>query len=132
MKKLYERKSVVTVNALDATYTVKFDEEYLFGRSWEFDPMSDAIQNHWECTGIIRVTVAPDKRTMAFAEDADRRMVYYLPIENAREAWKALKEQPQLWFFLDFCSLYENDVEPQYADAISRALHGERIVAYSA
>lgn len=132
MKKLYTRKSVITINALDATYTVAFDEEFLYGRAWEFNPMSDAIQNETKHTDIIRVTVAPDKRTMAFAEDADRRMVYYLPIENAREAWKALKEQPQLWFFLDFCALYENEVEPQYADAMSRALHGERIVAYSA
>ena len=95
----------LVIDAEDATYTVQFDEEWLKGKTWEFDPMSDAV-GQWEHkrTGKIRVRLNPVKDTMAFQEDANRRLDYVMSIEDARNLWKFMRKSVHFWFALDMAN----------------------------
>lgn len=98
-------KAHLAICAEDATYNVHFDEEWKEGKTWEFDPMSDAIgQYRCERTGKIRVRFSPVKETMAFPEDANRRLDYVMSIEDARNFWKFLHKAVDFWFALDMAS----------------------------
>ena len=100
-------KARTIIEAKDATYAVQFDEERRSGRTWEFDPMSDAVgQNVSEATGKMRIRFYPTRSTMAFPEDAKRPSDYLLKIEDARRFYKFLRDDnPQFWFALDMASI---------------------------
>lgn len=104
MTKYYEEiiNARLVIEAEDATYAVQFDEEWNKGKTWEFDPMSDAV-GQWEYkrTGKIRVRLNPVKDTMTFPEDANRRLEYVMPIEDARNFWKFMHKEVHFWFALD-------------------------------
>lgn len=96
-------KSHVLVNAEDARYGVRFAHEVLVGKTWEFDPMSDAVgQFVSKNTGKIMVEFIPSKKSMTFPEDAGRRTQYIMPIDDARHFWQFIKaRKPSYWFALD-------------------------------
>ena len=95
----------LVIEAEDATYGVQFDEEVLVGKTWEFDPMSDAV-GQWKTrpTGKVRVRFNPVKDTMEFPEDANRRLNYVMNIEDARRFWKFMHKSVHFWFALDMAS----------------------------
>lgn len=107
MTKYYEEitKASLVIGAEDATYAVQFDEEWKKGKTWEFDPMSDAI-GQWahKRTGKIRVRLNPVKDTMTFPEDANRRLEYVMSIEDARIFWKFMHKSVHFWFALDMAN----------------------------
>ena len=98
------------LGAVDATYGVQFLYETATGRTWEFDPNSDAIgQNITKRTGRIKVFFNPVENTMAFPEDASRPHAYVMSIENARNIYKLLTAEhtPNYWFALDMANIAE-------------------------
>lgn len=100
-------KANLHIVAPDATYDVQFAKQCAVGRTWEFDPNSDAIgQDKTVWLGRILVVFTPDKNTMAFKEDANRQLKYVIEgIDDARILWKFLKKNnPHFWFALDVAS----------------------------
>lgn len=96
-------KARLAISADDATYGVQFEKEWLKGKTWEFDPMSDAVGQYVsEPTNKMRVSFNAIKETMIFPEDANRRLEYIMSIENARELYRFLRDKkPNFWFALD-------------------------------
>lgn len=106
----YEDTVTITVKATDATYTVEFSAEWAAGKTWEFDPMSDTVgQETARKTGVMQVVFHPVKETMAFPEDANRRLEYYMCVQKARDMWRLLKESPNFWYALDMASQKERN-----------------------
>ena len=97
------QKSHLVIKADDAVYGVRFAYEVLYGKTWEFDPMSDAIGQYTsKRTGKIAIEFIPVKETMAFSEDAGRRTKYSMHVVDARNFWRFLKDKkPHYWFALD-------------------------------
>ena len=96
------------IGAKDATYGVQFAYETLVGKTWEFDPNSDAIgQTTSKRTGKMKVFFNPVENTMKFPEDAKRPRAYVMSIEKAREVYKLLTTSPQYWYALDTASYSE-------------------------
>lgn len=94
------------VEGQDATYSVQFDTEWVRGKTWEFDPMSDAVnQTITKKTNFMRVRFNPVVNTMMFPEDVDREMEYKMTIGDARIFFKFLRDKsPALWFALDMAN----------------------------
>lgn len=111
MTKVYEEvvNARLVIGGKDATYAVQFDTEWLKGKTWEFDPMSDCIgQLTHKRTGNMRVRFYPIKESMTFPEDANRRCEYIMSIERARDLWKLLgTRQPNFWYALDISTQRE-------------------------
>jgi len=95
-------KARISVDTLDGMYGVQFDTEYRRGRTWEFDPMSDAIgQNMSVATGNMRVYFHPIVESMKFPEDANLQKEYIMDIESARKLYSFIKkDQSPFWFAL--------------------------------
>lgn len=108
MKKLYKEITAarLVITAEDAQYMVHFSREYNHGKTWEFDLNSDAIgQYETHATGKIFVAIEINEETMMFSEDANRRLDYIMPIDDAREYYKFIRDvEPQLWFAIDMAS----------------------------
>lgn len=94
------------VGAEDATYAVQFAYETLVGKTWEFDPNSDAIGQYTSRrTEKIKVFINPVEDTMSFPEDAKRPRAYVMSIEDARIFYKFIRnKEPHFWFALDMAS----------------------------
>ena len=104
----YEDVVTVSIKAVDATYSVDFSAEWATGKTWEFDSMSDAVGQETSCkTGTMQVVFRPVKSTMAFPEDAERKLAYYMKVQNARDLWRLLKMSPNFWFALDMANQAE-------------------------
>jgi len=105
MKRIYSiiPKATITIEAPDATYIIEVKREYLQGKTWEFDPNSDAVgQYETHATDKILISITPVKKTMQFPEDANRRCEYIMPVEDARELYRFLRnKKPHFWFALD-------------------------------
>ena len=100
-------KAAMAIGATDGTYGVQFFQECWKGKTWEFDPMSDAVgQVKTEPTGNMVVVFNPVESTMTMPEDLNRKTEYVMSVENARELYKVLRTNPQYWFALDMASLY--------------------------
>lgn len=128
MRRMYETKATVTVNADDATYTVSFETEYRVGRTWEFNPMSDAVgQDMSQKTGNIRVVAEPQFETMKFPEDWDRPSSFVVKRDTAVLLYKQLPKRMNYWFFLDMCQYYDTLTDEERA-AMIRYADGERVV----
>ena len=98
----------LAIGAIDATYGVQFFHETKVGKTWEFDPNSDAVGQYTSCrTGRIKVFFNPVEDTMSFLEDANRPRAYIMSIEKARELYKLLTRNPQYWYALDMANLAE-------------------------
>lgn len=108
MKNVYEeiKAALLKIEAQDASYAVSFDEEWAVGKTWEFDPMSDAIGTYeYKKTGKMRIRFDPEKDTMVFPEDANRQKEYIMDIESARILYVFIKnDQPHYWFALDMAN----------------------------
>ena len=101
----------LAIGAIDATYGVQFFYEIEVGKTWEFNPNSDAVGQYTSRrTGRIKVFFNPVENTMAFPEDAKRARAYVMPIEKARELYKLLTNgrNPNYWFALDMANLAAN------------------------
>ena len=109
MMKLYEevRKARLVITSTDAQYMVHFKRQYNYGKSWEFDCMSDAVgQYERHATGKMLVSFEVNEETMKFPEDAKRRIDYIMPIADAREFYKFIRDdEPTFWFALDMANL---------------------------
>ena len=100
--------AALAVGGIDATYGVQFFYETNVGKTWEFDPNSDAVGQYTSRrTGRIKVFFNPIEDTMSFPEDAKRARAYVMPIEKARELYKLLTRNPQYWYALDMANLAE-------------------------
>ena len=124
MKKLYKEITAarIVVTAEDAQYMVHFSREYNHGKTWEFDPNSDAIgQYETHATGKMLVAIEINEDSMMFPEDAKRRLDYIMPIDDAREYYKFIRDtEPQLWFAIDMAS--EGELKGYDADML-RCMH---------
>lgn len=104
----YEDTVTLTVKATDATYSVDFLTEWVTGKTWEFDPMYDTVGQETSFkTGTMQIVFHPVKNTMAFLEDAERKLAYSMNVEKARELWRLLKRSPNFWFALDMANQAE-------------------------
>lgn len=105
MMKMYEevRNARLVVTSIDAQYMVHFNKEFNYGKSWEFDCMSDTVgQYERHATGKMLVSFEVNEETMTFPEDANRRLDYIMPIDDAREFYKFIRnDEPNFWFALD-------------------------------
>lgn len=98
----------IAIGATDATYGIQFAYEVIEGKTWEFDPNSDAVgQYKTKRTGRIKVFFNPVENTMKFPEDAGRPRAYVMSIEKARDMFKFLTNgrNPNYWFALDMANL---------------------------
>lgn len=106
MKKIYEevKGSFIGIDAKDGVYEARFDRELNYGKTWEFDPMSDAVGQYKSVpTGNMRVRFQPME--LYFPEDEARKKEYVMDIESARILYKLLRnKQPQYWFALDMAN----------------------------
>jgi len=107
MKKVYIVKSQLPVVASDARYTVTFAVEHLRGKTWEFDVMSDDNSYRDVKSDKVKVIMKPDLASMAFPEDANRRLDYVMSIEDARNFWKFMHKSVHFWFALDMANQAE-------------------------
>jgi len=99
--------AALAIGAEDATYGVQFFYETMVGKTFEFNPMSDAVgQTVSKRTGRIKVLFNPILSTMVFPEDDAREKEYVMSIEKARDLYKLLTRNntPKYWFALDMAS----------------------------
>lgn len=107
MKKGYEIKAIIDTHGTDAKYRVAFAVEYLRGKAWEFDSMSDATeQDVKKETGYVRIILEPNVATMVFPEDLDRGTTFVVKTEAARAVYKLLLNHVNYWFLLDMIKHY--------------------------
>ena len=92
-----KRFSRLDINAVDATYSVRFFEE------------ANVLDNgRVHKTGFYHVRFTPDESTMTYKEDGQRQRTYVLTPGKAIELRDDLKAEPrQYWFALDMASLAE-------------------------
>ena len=92
-EKIFNR---LEINAIDATYSVRFFEE---------EKVLDS--GRVRKTGFIRVLFEPVESKITFKEDGQRQRMYMLQKGKAVKLYEDLKARPsmQYWFALDMASL---------------------------